>query len=101
MTRYVLDTNIVSLLDPGRQAHACPHVDWMARNGADLNLSVMTITELEAGALMGNRDRHIKSALLVSTRRAGSGSADLMCLSPFPPHLNVSVPISTRKRDRL
>src|SRR5712692_2418516 len=48
---YLLDTNIVSLLDPRRREHAPALVEWMERNGASLFLSVMTITELDAGVL--------------------------------------------------
>jgi len=46
---YLLDTNIVSLLDPRRRGHAPQLIDWLERNGARLFLSVMTITEMDAG----------------------------------------------------
>jgi toxin FitB len=46
---YLLDTNIVSILDARRQAHAPELIGWLQRNGASLFLSVMTITEMDAG----------------------------------------------------
>ena len=45
MIVYLLDTNIVSMLDPRRHRHAPALIDWLGRNGASLFLSVMTITE--------------------------------------------------------
>jgi hypothetical protein len=46
---YLLDTNIVSLLDPRRRSDAAAIVDWMERNGAALHISVLTLMELEIG----------------------------------------------------
>jgi predicted nucleic acid-binding protein len=59
---YLLDTNIVSLLDPRRREHAPGLVEWMERNGASLFLSVMTITELDAGVLKLRRERKAERA---------------------------------------
>ncbi len=53
---YLLDTNIVSTLDPRRRVHSTGFVDWLERNGAGLYLSVMSITELDAGALKLKRE---------------------------------------------
>lgn len=53
---YLLDTNIVSLLDARRQAIAPPLVEWIERNGAFLFLSAMTIAEMEAGILKLRRE---------------------------------------------
>ena len=53
---YLLDTNIVSMLDPRRQPQAPELISWLERNGASLYLSVMTITELDAGVLKLRRD---------------------------------------------
>ena len=50
MTAYLLDTNVVSMLDPGRHQQAPALIDWLDRNGTRLFLSVMTITEMESGA---------------------------------------------------
>ena len=57
MTKYLLDTNVVSMLDPRRQAHAPGLIDWLDRNGASLFLSVMTIIEFDAGILKLRRER--------------------------------------------
>jgi predicted nucleic acid-binding protein len=53
---YLLDTNIVSMLDPRRHAHAPALIDWLDRNGASLFLSVMTIAEIDAGILKLRRE---------------------------------------------
>lgn len=53
---YLLDTNVVSMLDPRRRKHAPALVDWLERNGASLSLSVITIAEMEAGILKLRRE---------------------------------------------
>ena len=53
---YLLDTNVVSRLDPRRHASARDLVAWIRRNGAHLWLSVITLTEIEAGILKLRRD---------------------------------------------
>ncbi|MFK8253499.1 type II toxin-antitoxin system VapC family toxin [Ancylobacter terrae] len=53
---YLLDTNIVSLLDASRHAAAPGLVDWIERNGAFLFLSAMTVAEMEAGILKLRRE---------------------------------------------
>ncbi len=53
---YLLDTNIVSLLDARRQATAPELVAWLDRNGAFLFLSAMTIAEMQAGILKLRRE---------------------------------------------
>ncbi len=67
---YVLDTNIVSLLDPRRHATAPVLVDWIKRHGSRLYLSVMTIAELESGHLKlhrkGNNKRADEVAAIIS-----------------------------------
>ena len=52
---YLLDTNVVSRLDPRRHASAGDLVAAFA-NGAHLWLSVITLTEIEAGVLKLRRD---------------------------------------------
>lgn len=59
---YLLDTNIVSMLDVRRHVHAPALAEWLQRNGARLFLSVMTITELDAGVLKLRRERKAKRA---------------------------------------
>jgi toxin FitB len=48
---YLLDTNIVSLLDPRRTSEAAPLIEWMRRHDPLLFLSTITLTEIEAGIL--------------------------------------------------
>lgn len=59
---FLLDTNIVSLLDPRRHVHTPTLIDWLDRNGARLFLSVMTITEMEAGVFKLRRNANNKRA---------------------------------------
>ena len=53
---YLLDTNVVSMLDPRRHAHAPALIAWLERNGASLFLSVLTIAEIDAGILKLRRE---------------------------------------------
>jgi predicted nucleic acid-binding protein len=53
---YLLDTNVVSMLDPRRHVHAPDLIDWLERNGSSLFLSVLTIAEMDAGILKLRRD---------------------------------------------
>jgi toxin FitB len=62
VTAYLLDTNVVSMLDPRRQAHASDLIDWLDRNGASVFLSVMTIVEIEAGILKLRRTNKTERA---------------------------------------
>ena len=59
---YVVDTNVVSAGAPG-QAQFDPHlVDWMARHGARLYLSVVTLSEVEGGIAKARRMGAVASA---------------------------------------
>jgi predicted nucleic acid-binding protein len=60
--RYLLDTNIVSMLDPRRHAQAPTLIDWLDRNGASLFLSVMTVAKIDAGILKLRCERKAKRA---------------------------------------
>ena len=53
---YLLDTNIVSMLDARRHQREPSLIAWLDRNGASLFLSVMTITEMDSGVLKLRRD---------------------------------------------
>ena len=53
---YLLDTNIVSLLDPPRRLHTPQLIDWLERNGAVLFLSAITLAELETGVVKLRRE---------------------------------------------
>lgn len=66
---YLLDTNIVSLLDSRRQALVPGLVPWLRRNGAHLFLSVITLTELEAGILKLRREAKAERAAEFETLR--------------------------------
>ncbi|HEY4918603.1 MAG TPA: PIN domain-containing protein [Xanthobacteraceae bacterium] len=59
---YLLDTNVVSMLDPRRHAHSPALIEWLDRNGASLFLSVVTIAEMDAGVLKLRRERKSKRA---------------------------------------
>lgn len=62
MTLYLLDTNIVSILDPRRHGHTPDLIAWLRRNGPSLFLSVITITELDTGVLKLRREGKIVRA---------------------------------------
>lgn len=64
---YLLDTNIVSMLDPRRHTHMPELIAWMERNGASLYLSVLSITELDAGVLKLRRARQPVRADAIAT----------------------------------
>jgi len=62
VTSYLLDTNVVSMLDRRRRQHTPALIEWLQRNGASLFLSVMTITELDAGVLKLRREGKVTRA---------------------------------------
>jgi predicted nucleic acid-binding protein len=68
---YLIDTNIISMLDPRRHPHAPALISWLRRNGASLFLSVMTISEMDAGVLklrrQGKDERADEIARLVAS----------------------------------
>ena len=68
---YLLDTNIVSLLDRRKRSSSPPIVDWIERNGKYLFLSSMTIAELESGWLKLRRRRQEKRAEEIAGMIAG------------------------------
>lgn len=49
--RYLLDTNVLSLLDPRRAGQRGHLPAWLERHGRELALSAITLTEIEAGLL--------------------------------------------------
>lgn len=53
---YLLDTNIVSRLDPRRRERAPELTAWIRQNGSHLFLSVVTLFEIETGVLKLRRD---------------------------------------------
>jgi toxin FitB len=64
---YLLDTNVVSLLDPRRFQQEPALIAWLDRNGASLFLSVMTIAEMESGvAKLRRDDKHERADQITS-----------------------------------
>ncbi|MGL4234781.1 PIN domain-containing protein [Tabrizicola sp.] len=61
--RYLLDTNVLSLLDPRRAEHRGHLPVWLDRHGTELALAAITLTEIENGILKLRR--------LGQTARAG------------------------------
>lgn len=59
---YLLDTNIISMLDTRRHAHAPHLVKWIDRNLKKLSISVITLTEMERGILKLRRKGDPKRA---------------------------------------
>ena len=86
---YLLDTNIVSMLDARRHVHAPALIDWLERNGASLFLSVMTITEMDAGVLKlrreGKPERADEIADLLAAILADFGHRVLGVVDAVPP----------------
>ena len=52
---FLLDTNVVSILNLATRDEAPSLIDWIGRNGPKLYLSVITVMELEGGALKVER----------------------------------------------
>jgi toxin FitB len=51
LTRFLLDTNVVSELAPGKRLASPGLLDWLARQEDNLFLSVVTVTEIRSGVL--------------------------------------------------
>ena len=83
---YLLDTNIVSRLDPRRGRETPALVGWIGRNGAHLFLSALTFMELEAGIIKlrreGKRERADGLAALAQAIRDDFGERVLPVDSP-------------------
>jgi toxin FitB len=59
---YLIDTSVIAMLDPRHHAVAPNVTAWLKHNGASVFLSVMTITEMDAGFLKLRRERKIERA---------------------------------------
>lgn len=79
---YLLDTNVVSMLDPRRHAHAPALIAWLERNGASLFLSVLTIAEMDAGILKLRREGKAAPTRSKSTTPPDRWSAPRRSLLP-------------------
>ena len=68
---YLLDTNIVSLLESPRQSDSPNLVAWLRRNGSQLCLSAISLTEIEARILKLRRESKDKRAGELDAFREG------------------------------
>lgn len=59
---YLLDTNVVSVFDPRRQAYTPELVAWLDSNSQSTFMSVVSIMEVETGILKLRRQRKSKRA---------------------------------------
>lgn len=67
MSGFLLDTNVISLLAPSRQAIPAAFVSWLERvdSTGQLYLSVVTVHEIEKGIeLLAHKDASAKAAAL-------------------------------------
>ena len=64
---YLIDTNVVSALGPARSATTDPLAEWLRKNTGDLYLSVVTISELDAGVAKLRRERAVRKAGLIAS----------------------------------
>ena len=66
MTRYLVDTNVISAIAPTKTAKRTEIVAWMDAHSPDLFLSAITIAEIAEGIAKAKRE---------SARRKASGSS--------------------------
>ena len=59
---YLVDTNVISALAPGRAERSATLVEWMDRNADDLFLSVVTVGEIARGIAKLERIRAVARA---------------------------------------
>ena len=59
---YLLDTNVVSVLDARRRQDTVAIINWIDRNGPSLFLSVVTLTEMQRGILKLRREERNQRA---------------------------------------
>ena len=68
---YLLDTNVVSLLDSRSRPEAGPFVDWARRNDRLISISTITLTEIETGILTLLRKGKRQRAAQITKLRDG------------------------------
>ena len=68
---YLLDTNVVSLLDSRSRPEAGPFVDWARRNDRLISISTITLTEIETGILKLLREGKRQRAAQITRLRDG------------------------------
>jgi predicted nucleic acid-binding protein len=59
---YLLDTNVVSMLDPRRHQQSPSLVTWIGKNAQLLFMSVVSLVEMERGVLKLKRNRKLARA---------------------------------------
>ena len=59
---FLLDTNVISLLDPVRSKQNVNLVGWISQNGDNLFLSAVTLTEIRTGILTLQRKQLLQRA---------------------------------------
>lgn len=59
---YLLDTNVISALAPGRADRPTALIDWLDRRSDDLYLSVVTAAEIRAGIAKAAREGATRKA---------------------------------------
>lgn len=64
---YLVDTNIVSLLDARKRANHREVAEWLDQNGAELFLSVISLTEIEYGVMKLRREQKHQRAREIET----------------------------------
>lgn len=76
--RYLLDTNVLPLLDPRRKDQRGHLTDWLSQHGTELALASITLTEIENGLLRLRRVGQAARAAEIETlaRSIRSGFAD-------------------------
>lgn len=66
MTRYLVDTNVVSLAAPTTTGQQADLVRWMDLHSADLFLSAITVAEIADGIAKAKRERARRKATELS-----------------------------------
>lgn len=94
MSRFILDTNVVSELAPGKRFAGPGLLDWLAKQEPNLFLSVATVIEIRSGVLKMGRlspgrrqqaiaawanelDDHFADRLLPVTREVAAQAAEI------------------------
>lgn len=62
MTRYLVDTDIISVTAPGRAVRRCELVGWMDSHSPDLFLSAVTVAEIADGIAKARREGATRKA---------------------------------------
>ena len=66
MTRYLIDTDVLSAAAPTKTVARSEMIEWMDRRSADLFLSAVTIAEIAEGIAKSKREGAKRKALILS-----------------------------------